>query len=112
MIEFNDALSLLHPAIAVLFVFPLIGIVLNLAWQTRQRRLQNAAGGKSKIPPVVGPEHNRLGHWLTGSVVGLTLVGIGYPIFKNIFNNGTGAFCNTANCHELGLHIGWESRVW
>ena len=87
MIEFNDALSLLHPAIAVLFVFPLIGIVLNLAWQTRQRRLQNAAGVKSKIAPVVGPEHNRLGHWLTGSVVGLTLVGIGYPILKNIFTH-------------------------
>ncbi len=55
MVEINDAILLLHPAIAVLFVLPLIGMVINLAWQTRQRRLQNAGGGKSKIPPVVGP---------------------------------------------------------
>lgn len=87
MVELNDALTILHPAIAVLFVFPLIGIVVNLAWQTRQRRLQNAAGGKSKIPPVVGAEHNRLGNWLTGAVVGLTLVGLAHPIFKNIITN-------------------------
>lgn len=50
MVEINDAILLLHPAIAVLFVLPLIGMVINLAWQTRQRRLQNAGGGKSKIP--------------------------------------------------------------
>lgn len=84
MVELSDALTLIHPAIAVLFVFPLIGVVVNLAWQTRQRRLQNAAGGKSKIPPVVGSEHNRLGNWLTGSVVGLALLGLAHPIFKHI----------------------------
>lgn len=87
MVEINDALTLLHPAFAVLFVFPLIGIIVSLAWQTRQRRLQNAAGGKSKIPAVVGPEHNRIGHWLTGAVVAQALLGIAYPICKNILTH-------------------------
>lgn len=85
--ELGDFLALIHPAIAVVFVFPLIGMVVNLAWQTRQRRLQAATGGKSKIPPVVGSEHRRLGNWLTGAVVGLTLLGLSYPIGKNILVN-------------------------
>lgn len=87
MVEINDALGLIHPAIAVCLIFPLIGIVANLAWQTRQRRLQSLAGGKSKIPPVVGSEHNRIGHWLSGAVVGLALIGLAYPIGKNILTN-------------------------
>lgn len=87
MVEINDALTLLHPAIAILFVFPLIGMVVNLAWQTRQRRLQTKTQGKSKIPPVVGAEHNRLGNWLTAAVVGVALIGLAHPIIKNIFSN-------------------------
>ena len=87
MVEINDAILLLHPAIAVLFVLPLIGMVINLAWQTRQRRLQNAGGGKSKISPVVGSEHKRLGNWLTGAVVGIALLGIAHPLIKNILIN-------------------------
>ena len=31
MVELKDAFTLLHPAIAVFFVFPLIGMVINLA---------------------------------------------------------------------------------
>lgn len=85
--QLTDFLGLVHPAIAVIFVFPLIGMVVNFAWQTRQRRLQNLAGNKSKIPPVVGSEHRDLGKWLTGAVVGLTLLGLAYPIGKNILNN-------------------------
>ncbi len=82
--EIVDLFGLLHPAIAVIFIFPLIGIVVNYAWQTRQRRLQTLAGGKSKIPPVVGKEHKQLGEWLTGAIVGLVLLGLAYPIGKNI----------------------------
>lgn len=85
--QLTDFLGLIHPAIAVIFVFPLIGMVVNFAWQTRQRRLQNLAGNKSKIPPIVGSEHRDLGKWLTGAVVGLTLLGLAYPIGKNILNN-------------------------
>ena len=68
--EFSDAILLLHPVIAIVVVFPLIGIVVNRAFQTRQRRLQTKSGEKSKIPPVVGQEHVQLGRWLTVSVVG------------------------------------------
>lgn len=85
--ELADFLGLIHPAIAVTFVFPLIGMVVNFAWLSRQRRLQTQSGGKSKIPPVVGAEHRRLGNWLTGAVVGLTLLGLSYPIGKHIIQN-------------------------
>lgn len=85
--ELKDFLALIHPALAVVVVFPLIGMVVNFAWQTRQRRLQTAAKDKSKIPPSVGPEHVKLGRWLTCSVVGLTLVGLAYPIFGHILSD-------------------------
>jgi NADH:ubiquinone oxidoreductase subunit 6 (subunit J) len=78
----TDYASLIHPAIAVAFVFPIIGIVVHFAWQTRQRRLQTTGEGKSKIPPVVGKEHVKLGKWLTGSVVGVCLLGMAYPTFS------------------------------
>ena len=81
-----DILSLIHPALAVTWVFPLIGIVAYFAWQTRQRRLQSKAGNKSKIPPVVGREHLQLGRWLSGSVVVLTLIGLAHPVWNEIIS--------------------------
>ncbi|NJK39753.1 MAG: DUF4079 domain-containing protein [Oscillatoriales cyanobacterium RM2_1_1] len=89
--NFIDVMALIHPALAVAVVFPIIGMVVNFAWQTRQRRLQTAeAGGKSKIPPVVGQEHVKLGRWLTGSVVGVTLIALAYSIyFKGVFKDLT-----------------------
>ncbi|MDJ0691902.1 MAG: DUF4079 domain-containing protein [Xenococcaceae cyanobacterium MO_188.B32] len=81
----EDLIALIHPALAVVFVFPLIGMVANFAWQTRQRRLAVAGGGKSKIPPVVGREHVQIGRWLTGSVVGVTLVALAYSV---VFGSG------------------------
>ncbi len=84
----SDFLSLIHPALAVIVIFPLIGIVVNFAWQTRQRRLQLAAGVKSKIPPVVGREHVQIGRWLASGVVILSLVGFAYAIIvKSIVAN-------------------------
>ena len=82
--EFSDAILLLHPVMAIVVVFPLIGIVVNRAFQTRQRRLQTKSGEKSKIPPVVGQEHVQLGRWLTVSVVGIVLVALGNDVFGNI----------------------------
>jgi MFS family permease len=82
--ELKDTLALLHPAIAVAIVFPLIGIVVNFAWQTRQRRLQTRSGEKTKIPPIVGQEHLQLGQKLTGAVVGITLLGLDYAIFSKM----------------------------
>ena len=86
MVELSDAFTLLHPAIAIVFVFPLISLVVNLAWQTRQRRLQVATTGKSKIP-VAGPEHQRLGRWLTGAIVGLVLIGLSHDPVSTILTD-------------------------
>ena len=85
--EFRDAILLLHPAIAVLVVFPLIGVIVNRALQVRQRRLQTLAIGKSKIPATVAQEHTQLGRWLTGAVVGIVLIAFAYDIFGNILDN-------------------------
>jgi hypothetical protein len=82
--EVTDFLGLVHPAFAVLVVFPIIGIVLNYAWATGQRRLQTLSTGKSKIPPIVGADHRRLGNWLTSTIVVLILLGLAHPIAKNI----------------------------
>jgi MFS family permease len=82
--EFKDVMLLLHPVIAVIFVFPLIGIVVNRALQARQRRLQTAAGEKSKIPPTSGAEHVQLGRWLTGGVVGIVLLAFVNDVFGHI----------------------------
>jgi hypothetical protein len=88
MLDVIDALRILHPAIAVLFVFPLIGIVLHMAWQTRQRRLQTATEGvKTKIPPMVGAEHVKIGKILAGAVVGVNLLGMTHPSIKYIIKN-------------------------
>jgi hypothetical protein len=85
--ELEDFFALVHPAIAVIVVFPLIGIVTNRAWLVRQRRLQVIDGEKSKIPPVVGSEHVAIGNWLSISVVGVTLLGMAYPIFSRFLKN-------------------------
>lgn len=84
MIETIDFLSLLHPALSVAFVFPLIGIVVNYSLQTRDRRMQLKKGEKTAIPGSVGNKHLRLGRWLSNSVVGLSLLGLGYAIFSKV----------------------------
>jgi hypothetical protein len=78
---------LIHPAIAVLVVFPLIGIVVRMAWQTRQRRIEVATHSKSKIPPSVGQEHVTIGRWLAGAVVGVELLGITRPMLDKIITD-------------------------
>ena len=75
----NEFTGLIHPALAVAFVFPLIGMVVYLSLQTRGRRLQVENKVKSKIAPTVGPDHLKLGRWLTTSVVVLTLIGMLHP---------------------------------
>lgn len=87
--EAQDIAALIHPTIAVAFVFPLIGMVVKQAWQTRQRRLQIADKGKSSLPPIVGQEHLKIGRWLMGSVVILTLLGLAYPILSKTIEKQT-----------------------
>ncbi len=82
--DIKDILLLLHPAIAIVVVYPLIGNVVSRALRVRQRRQELASGVKSKVSPVVGTEHVQLGRWLSGSVVGLALLGLGHDIFLKI----------------------------
>jgi MFS family permease len=95
----RDTILLLHPFIAVTVVFPLIGMVVNRALQTRQRRLQVATGAKSAIPPSAGPEHAQLGRWLTGSVVGIVLLAFANDVFGNIVDKKVWAH----NPFQVGL---------
>jgi hypothetical protein len=64
-----DWLWLLHPALAVVLVYPLLGMVLRLAQQTRNRRLTQA-----KHAATVGRDHADLGKGLAGSVVAIVLI--------------------------------------
>lgn len=80
----EDFVALIHPALVVVFVFPMVGIVTNFAWQTRQRRLESKKG-KSKIPAVVGREHVQVGRWLAASVVIVSLIAIAYSIVYKSF---------------------------
>ena len=80
----QDLVSLIHPALVVVFVFPMVGIVTNFAWQTRQRRLESKKG-KSKIPAVVGREHVKIGRWLGSSVVIVSLIALAYSIVYKSF---------------------------
>ncbi len=83
--------GLIHPALAVAFVFPLIGMVVYLSLQTRGRRLQIESQSKSKIAPTVGSEHLRLGRWLTSSIVVLTLLGLLHPILTKMIEKNVWA---------------------
>ena len=66
-----DWLWILHPALAVVLVYPLLGVVVRLAWQTRQRRLAGV-----KHPVTVGRDHSDLGRWLAAAVVLVVLVAL------------------------------------
>ncbi|NJO39511.1 MAG: DUF4079 domain-containing protein [Cyanobacteria bacterium CRU_2_1] len=84
----KDYLLLIHPALAVTLILPIVGIASYFAWQVRQRRLKTA-DGKSKIPPSVGVEHFRVGRVLANGVVGLALLGMGRPIFYKMITAQT-----------------------
>jgi hypothetical protein len=83
----NDLFLLLHPFLAVVVVFPMLGTIVRMAWQTRERRLKTAAGEKSKIPATVGKDHVQMGRWLGGSVVALCLIGLAHPIASKMLEH-------------------------
>lgn len=98
--KFENFILIIHPFLAIILVFPLLGISLHYAWQTRQRRLQTLnEGSKSKIPPIVGREHVRIGNWLAGTVIGVTLVALVYSIIW-----GSGGWLDKISKSELGIN--------
>ena len=66
-----DWLWILHPALAVVLIYPLIGMVVRLGVQTRARRR-----GFKGAPPTAGVEHNTLGAWLATAVVAIVLIAL------------------------------------
>ncbi|MDS3860276.1 DUF4079 domain-containing protein [Thermosynechococcaceae cyanobacterium BACA0444] len=80
LLNLADILLLIHPILACTFIFPVIGIVGYLAWQTRQRRLSAPGETKGKISPQVGREHVAIGNLLAAGVVGITLVALAYGV--------------------------------
>ena len=66
-----DWLWVLHPALAVVLVYPLIGMTIRLGVQTRSRRVD-----KAKLPPTTGRDHADLGSWLAAAVVVIVLVAL------------------------------------
>jgi len=90
-LNLEDYYTLLHPTIAIVVIFPLLGLIVRLAWQTYQRRVHAVAGERSKIRASVGTEHLQLGRWFSAAVVGLALLGLGNPIFSvMVFQQGFG----------------------
>jgi len=69
--EAIDWLMILHPALAVVLIYPLIGVVVRLGLQTRSRRVDGA-----KLPASTGREHTDLGRWLSVGVVAISLVAL------------------------------------
>ena len=67
--QFVDWLWLIHPALAVVVVYPLLGMVLRAARQTRDQRVL-----KQTFPAAVGKNHADLGTWLTTTVTGIVLL--------------------------------------
>jgi len=70
-VEPIDWLWILHPTLAVVLIYPLVGIVVRLGIQTKARRVDGA-----KLPPTTGRDHTDLGKWLSAGVVGISLVAL------------------------------------
>ena len=78
-------LSLLHPLLMVLFVYPVIGATIRIGIHVRERRL-----GQYPLPATVGPEHLDHGRWLTTAMVLAVLLALGWS-FLHAGATGTGA---------------------
>lgn len=78
-----DWLTILHPALAVILVYPLIGMVVRLGLQARARR-----SGKSNVPAGSSREHADLGRWLAAAVVGVSLVALTVVITTHAYPAG------------------------
>jgi hypothetical protein len=90
-------LSLLHPLLMVLFVYPVIGATIRIGIHVRERRL-----GQYPLPASVGPEHIDHGRWLTTAMVLAVLLALGWS-FLHAGAIGTGAI-------GTGPEANWRHR--
>jgi hypothetical protein len=95
-------LSLLHPLLMVLFVYPVIGATIRIGIHVRERRL-----GQYPLPASVGPEHLDHGRWLTTAMVLAVLLALGWS-FLHAGAWGTGALGTGATGTVPGAN--WPQR--
>jgi hypothetical protein len=79
-----DWLSLLHPVLIILFVYPVVGATIRLGILARERRLKI-----NPLPPSVGVEHADHGRWLSSGVVVAVLVALMYSFLSAFLNPAT-----------------------
>ncbi|MGB7565176.1 MAG: DUF4079 domain-containing protein [Prochlorococcaceae cyanobacterium] len=79
-----DWLSLLHPVLIILFVYPVVGATIRLGILARERRLKI-----NPLPPSVGVEHADHGRWLSSGVVVAVLVALLYSFLSKFFEPGS-----------------------
>ncbi|MEI6359374.1 MAG: DUF4079 domain-containing protein [Synechococcus sp. ELA619] len=77
--ETIDWLWILHPTLAVVLIYPLIGVVVRLGIQTKERRVDGA-----RLPPTTGRDHADLGRWLSAGVVAIVLVALTVVIATDV----------------------------
>jgi hypothetical protein len=68
-----DWLALLHPALMILFVYPVVGATIRLGILVRERRLEI-----NPLPPTVPVEHTDHGRWVTTGTVVAVLIALGW----------------------------------
>jgi len=78
-VETIDWLWILHPTLAVVLIYPLIGVVVRLGIQTKERRVDGA-----RFPPTTGRDHADLGRWLSAGVVAIVLVALTVVIATDV----------------------------
>ncbi|MFM1811573.1 MAG: hypothetical protein RLZZ336_511 [Cyanobacteriota bacterium] len=81
-----DWLALVHPALVILFVYPVIGATVHLGILVRERRL-----GITQQPARVTAEHSDHGRWLTAGVVVAVLIALLYA-FLSTFSAAPATF--------------------
>lgn len=76
-----DWLSLLHPVLVILFVYPVVGATIRLGILVRERRL-----GITQQPVAVQREHVDHGAWVTGGVVVAVLIALVYSFLSHAWD--------------------------
>jgi hypothetical protein len=88
-----DWLGLLHPVLAVLFIYPVAGTVVRLGILSREHR----TGYNPRLPETVRTEHWEHGRWLTSAVVVAVLIALGYTFMaKGVPTAGQGLLLGLA----------------
>ena len=78
-VETIDWLWIVHPFLAVVLIYPLIGVVARLGIQTKARRIDGV-----KLPPTTGRDHSAMGRWLSAGVVLLSLIALAVVIATKV----------------------------